>query len=89
MEIALSLMVLAAIALVIGAAVLLYTGYLFVLEPVGLLKQAIHRIQGGELGADITEVVAPELVGVYPWVDASGRPFLPWSIDRSRRSLSP
>jgi two-component system, NarL family, nitrate/nitrite sensor histidine kinase NarX len=38
---------------VVGAAVLLYTGYLFVLEPVGLLKQAIHRIQGGELGARV------------------------------------
>lgn len=38
---------------VIGAAVLLYMGYLFVLEPVGLLKQAIHRIQGGELDARV------------------------------------
>jgi two-component system nitrate/nitrite sensor histidine kinase NarX len=38
---------------VVGAGVLLYTGYLFVLEPVGLLKQAIHRIQGGELGARV------------------------------------
>ncbi len=37
----------------VGAAVLLYTGYLFVLEPVGLLKQAIHRIQGGELSARV------------------------------------
>lgn len=38
---------------VVGAAVLVYSGYLFVLEPVGLLKQAIHRIQGGELGARV------------------------------------
>lgn len=38
---------------VIGVGVLLYTGYLFVLEPVGLLKEAIHRIQGGELGARV------------------------------------
>jgi two-component system nitrate/nitrite sensor histidine kinase NarX len=38
---------------VVGAGALLYTGYLFVLEPVGLLKQAIHRIQGGELGARV------------------------------------
>ena len=38
---------------VVGAAVLLYTGYLFVLEPVGLLKQAIRRIQAGELGARV------------------------------------
>ena len=28
---------------VIGASVLVYTGYLFVLEPVGVLKQAIRR----------------------------------------------
>jgi two-component system nitrate/nitrite sensor histidine kinase NarX len=38
---------------VVGAAVLLYTGYLFVLEPVGLLKQAIRSIQGGDLGARV------------------------------------
>ncbi|MEO8807856.1 MAG: type IV pili methyl-accepting chemotaxis transducer N-terminal domain-containing protein [Burkholderiaceae bacterium] len=40
---------------VIGAAVLVYTGYRFVLEPVGLLKQAIGRIQGGDLGARVDE----------------------------------
>jgi two-component system nitrate/nitrite sensor histidine kinase NarX len=38
---------------VVGAAVLLYTGYLFVLEPVGSLKQAIRRLQAGELGARV------------------------------------
>jgi len=38
---------------VIGAAVLLYTGYLFVLEPLGLLKQAIHRVQGGDFDARV------------------------------------
>jgi len=38
---------------VVGAAVLLYAGYLFVLEPVSLLKQAIHRIQGGDLDARV------------------------------------
>ena len=38
---------------VIGAAALLYTGYLFVLEPVAMLNQAIHRIQGGDLGARV------------------------------------
>jgi len=38
---------------IVGAAVLLYTGYLFVLEPVGALKQAIHHIQGGDLGARV------------------------------------
>jgi two-component system nitrate/nitrite sensor histidine kinase NarX len=30
----------------VGASVLIYTGYLFVLEPLGLLKQAIERMQG-------------------------------------------
>ncbi len=38
---------------VVGAAVLLYTGYGLVLEPVGLLKQAIRRIQGGDLAARV------------------------------------
>ena len=36
-----------------GAAVLVYTGYRFVLEPVGWLKQAIDRIQAGDLGARV------------------------------------
>lgn len=38
---------------VIGATVLVWTGYLFVLEPVGALEQAIERIQGGDLGARV------------------------------------
>ncbi len=38
---------------VVGAAVLVYTGYWVVLEPMGLLKQAIRRIQGGDLGARV------------------------------------
>lgn len=38
---------------VLGAAVLLFSGYLFVLEPVGLLAQAIHRIQAGDLGSRV------------------------------------
>ncbi|NDG38972.1 MAG: HAMP domain-containing protein [Betaproteobacteria bacterium] len=37
----------------VGAALLVYTGHLFVLEPVGLLKQAIGRIQSGDLGARV------------------------------------
>ena len=45
---------------VLGAAVLLYTGHLFVLEPVGLLKQAIHRIQGGDLGARVARTTSDE-----------------------------
>jgi len=38
---------------VLGAATILFTGYLFVLEPVNALKQAIQRIQGGDLGARV------------------------------------
>ncbi|MGD9602352.1 MAG: type IV pili methyl-accepting chemotaxis transducer N-terminal domain-containing protein [Gammaproteobacteria bacterium] len=39
---------------IIGAVVLLYAGYLFVLEPVGQLKQAIERIDGGDFDARVT-----------------------------------
>ena len=52
----LALMALAAF----GTAVLLYIGYRFVLEPVGLLKQAIHRIQGGDLGARVDVTTSDE-----------------------------
>ena len=38
---------------VVGAGVVIYTGFRFVLEPVGSLKQAIHRLQGGDLGARV------------------------------------
>ena len=38
---------------VLSAGVLLYLGYRFVLEPVSLLKQAIKRIQGGDLDARV------------------------------------
>ncbi|MGZ5132144.1 MAG: histidine kinase, partial [Caldimonas sp.] len=38
---------------VVGTGVLLYLGYRFVIEPVGSLKQAIDRIQGGDLGARV------------------------------------
>ena len=38
---------------VLAAAVLIYTGYLFVLEPVARLKDAIERIQKGDLGARV------------------------------------
>ena len=40
---------------VIGAAVLVYTGYRFVLEPVGLLTQAIGSLQAGDLGARVDD----------------------------------
>ena len=45
---------------VVGAAVLVYTGYWFVLEPMGLLKQAIGRIQGGDLGARVASGTTDE-----------------------------
>ena len=38
---------------ILGAAILLYTGYLFVLEPMGALQQAIQRIQSGDLRARV------------------------------------
>lgn len=48
-------------SVVVGAAVLLYTGYLFVLEPVGQLKQAIERIQEGNFDARVERVSSDEL----------------------------
>ncbi len=45
---------------VIGAAVLLYMGYLFVLEPVGKLKDATERIQRGDFGARVERVTTDE-----------------------------
>ena len=45
---------------ILGAAVLLYTGYLFVLEPVGQLKQAIEKIQGGDFEARVERVTSDE-----------------------------
>ena len=41
---------------VLSAAVLIYTGYLFVLEPVGQLKQAIRKIQAGDFDARVERV---------------------------------
>lgn len=45
---------------VIGAAALLFTGYLLVLEPVSLLKRAIERLQGGDLSARVDKVTSDE-----------------------------
>lgn len=45
---------------VLGAAVLLFTGYLFVLEPVSQLKQAIQKIQSGDFGARVDRVTTDE-----------------------------
>ena len=38
---------------VVGAAVLVYTGYRFVLEPVGELKRAIEGIEGGDFSTRV------------------------------------
>ena len=38
---------------IVGAAILIYTGYVFVLEPVGQLKQAIEKIQQGNFDARV------------------------------------
>lgn len=45
---------------ILGAAVLLYTGYLFVLEPVGQLKQAIEKIQSGDFDARVESGTSDE-----------------------------
>jgi len=45
---------------ILGAAVLLFTGYLFVLEPVGQLKQAIEKIQLGDFDARVESVTSDE-----------------------------
>jgi two-component system nitrate/nitrite sensor histidine kinase NarX len=45
---------------ILGAAVLLFTGYLFVLEPVGQLKQAIEKIQSGDFDARVERVTSDE-----------------------------
>ncbi len=45
---------------VLGTAGLLYTGYLFVLEPVGQLKEATERIQRGDLGARVQRITSDE-----------------------------
>ncbi len=47
-------------SVIVGATVLLYTGYLFVLEPVGQLKQAIEKIQLGDLDARVERVSSDE-----------------------------
>jgi two-component system nitrate/nitrite sensor histidine kinase NarX len=45
---------------VLTFAALLFAGYLFVLEPVGLLKRAIQRLQDGDLGARVDQVTSDE-----------------------------
>ena len=45
---------------VLSAAVLLFTGYLFVLEPVNQLKQAIDRIQLGDFDTRVERLTSDE-----------------------------
>ncbi len=45
---------------VIAAAILIYTGYVFVLEPVGQLKQAIEKIQQGDFDARVDHASSDE-----------------------------
>jgi two-component system nitrate/nitrite sensor histidine kinase NarX len=45
---------------IIGTAVLLYTGHLFVLEPVSLLKRATERLEAGDLSARVDPVTTDE-----------------------------
>lgn len=45
---------------VVGSAVLLFVGYLLVLEPVHHLKQAIQKIQAGDLSARVEAVTSDE-----------------------------
>ncbi|MFO1325416.1 MAG: type IV pili methyl-accepting chemotaxis transducer N-terminal domain-containing protein [Burkholderiales bacterium] len=45
---------------VVGAAVLLYMGYLFVLEPVGMLKEATERLQRGDFSVRVDRVTTDE-----------------------------
>jgi two-component system nitrate/nitrite sensor histidine kinase NarX len=57
----LHLLQLSMLALVVVAAViLLYTGYLFVLEPVGQLKQAIEKIQTGDFETRVLRTSSDE-----------------------------
>lgn len=44
----------------LGATVLVYTGYQFVLEPLGQLNQAIARIQGGDFTARVARSSSDE-----------------------------
>jgi two-component system, NarL family, nitrate/nitrite sensor histidine kinase NarX len=45
---------------VVAAAILIYCGYVFVLEPVGQLKQAIERIQQGNFDARVDHTSSDE-----------------------------
>ncbi len=44
----------------LGAAILLLSGYLFVIEPVNQLKRVIQKIQAGDIGARVERVTRDE-----------------------------
>ncbi len=45
---------------IVGAVILIYTGYVFVLEPVGQLKEAIEKIQLGNFDARVDHASSDE-----------------------------
>lgn len=45
---------------IVGTAALVYIGYLFVLEPVAQLKQALQRLQQGDLAARVSSTSTDE-----------------------------
>ncbi len=47
-------------SVILGAVALLYMGYMFVLEPVGQLKQAIQKVQAGDFEARVDRVTTDE-----------------------------
>lgn len=56
-------------------------------DPAAPRFRWVRALDGGQLGADVTEQVIgrPALTGAdYYWRNAAGAPFLPWSIHRNR-----
>jgi two-component system nitrate/nitrite sensor histidine kinase NarX len=45
---------------IVVTAILIYTGYIFVLEPVGQLKQAIEKIEQGDFDARVEHLTSDE-----------------------------
>ncbi|GAB4216035.1 MAG: type IV pili methyl-accepting chemotaxis transducer N-terminal domain-containing protein [Rhodoferax sp.] len=56
----LHLLQIAMLVVVLGLTALLYTGYLFVLEPVGELKAAIERVQAGDFSVRVERLTRDE-----------------------------
>lgn len=45
---------------ILGTSLLLYSGKLFVMEPIGQLKHAIKKIQSGDFGARVEQITSDE-----------------------------